>query len=170
VLLTHLAPSCIVLHCPPLPQELTKWNTLLRTTTFIFERLENIHDMFWRSLNLRETARSLYKACVRTAFQRIIEITMYRQSEEKAKGKRTHAQIANDYQKRLTLSSGSEKITENLVAQVHSIYTKSFNHPDTMAVVQDAERRVYCSALRSDPLLAFMPEVDKHSASPRKPL
>ena len=83
--------------------------------------------MFWRSVNLRELAKGIYGVCVRTAFQRIIEITMYRQAEERNKGKRSHAQIAKDYQKHVTLSSQSEIISENLVSQVNAIYTKAFN-------------------------------------------
>ena len=124
-------------------QELTKWNTLIRTTTFIFERLQDIKSMFWRSLNLRESAHGLYKACIRTAFQRIIEITMFRHSEDKIKGKHTHAQIWQEYNLKLpsaTAPTAKEQVTETMISQVHLIYTKHFTET-VMKTVQAAERR-----------------------------
>ena len=100
--------------------------------------------MFWRSLNLRESAHGLYKACIRTAFQRIIEITMFRQSEDKIKGKRTHLQIFQEYNLRLpsaTSPSAKEQVTENTISQVHTVYNKHFADA-VMKTVQAAERRV----------------------------
>ena len=120
---------------------LARWNSLLRIVPIIFERLDSVHDMFWRSVNLRELARGIYGACVRTAFQRILEITMYRQVEELIKGKRTHVQVAKYYQKHATLSAQSETITENLVSQVHAIYTRAFCDKAVLGIVQDAETR-----------------------------
>ena len=136
-------------------QDLIQWNTLLRTTTLIFERLDDIKAMFWKSLSMRESAHGLYKACIRTCFQRIIEITMFRQNEDKAKGKRSHLQIWKEYDMKLpaaTAPTAKEPVTETMVAQVYTIYSKHFTE-HAMKIVQDTELRATC-------LVNFLPLFD----------
>ena len=118
----------------------------MRTATFIFERMANLQECFWRSLKLRESATQHLQSIVRTAFQRIIEITMFRQSRDAKSGKQTHAQVFQEYKTHLPSAtnpdvSSKEAITETLVGQVFVIYSKHFTDV-VLAVVQKAEKRV----------------------------
>ena len=118
----------------------------MRAVTFIFERMTNLQECFWRSLKLRESATQHLQSIVRTAFQRIIEITMFRHSREAKSGKLTNAHVFQEYKKHLPSAtnpdiSSREAITETLIGQVSVIYSKHFT--DTvLVVVQKAEKRV----------------------------
>ena len=57
--------------------EMARWEALLLSIPYVFERLSNRDAILRRSINIREEMTALFDACARTAFARFAEDSFY---------------------------------------------------------------------------------------------
>ncbi len=133
------------------PEEIIQqWKKLMLNTSCRFVRLEDQWKRYWHSLSLRETLDHTYKACVRTCYQRVLEVIRLidHMKESMHESKVTAARVEKEYRENLKNMNNESNaaITINFVDTALTVRNRMLVVPGVQKIIEDMEEKCAQSA------------------------
>ncbi len=119
--------------------ELSAWRTVLLTVSFHYKLLESDDARTYEAAQIREHVVVDYDSLAFTAKQMVYCIVGFKTQIEQKGGKQSDADIADRWNKNVSMAPSSETVTKTLVKNASDVFKKVLSDQATTAIIDAAE-------------------------------
>ncbi|CAK0886121.1 unnamed protein product, partial [Prorocentrum cordatum] len=118
----------------------TLWRRAALSVPLEFVMCENVNDLYWKSINLRESIGTKYATMYRSPVQRIFELAIWKEKQEAETGTNMDPEaISKAWSEKVQLSPMAEAISPGMVDASMTVWNRLLCDPECRSVVMEAE-------------------------------